>query len=82
MEARTASEAGIYREAEEETETRLEAVPGVLRDTADRAHAPAAAAAHRAWGLVVEAALVVAVVGAAGAGSLRISNRKFVGVGA
>ena len=45
---------------------RSEAVPGALRDTTDRAHAPAAVAVPRVWALEVEAVFVAAVVAGAG----------------
>ena len=60
---RIASEAVISRAAVAETGTPSEEVPG---DTADRALAPAAAAAHPAWGLEAEAGASVAAVVAAG----------------
>lgn len=50
-EGRTALEAGISRELEEETGTPLEADPGVQGDITDRARDPAAAAAPPAWAL-------------------------------
>jgi hypothetical protein len=69
-EEQTASEAVMYRAAEVETETRLEAAPEVPRDTTDRVRAPVAAAVPPVWDREAEvevgAVVVAVVVGAAG----------------
>lgn len=71
VEEQIASEAAISRVAVAETEMPSEEVRGVPGATTDRAHAPAAVAAPRAWGREagVEASVVAAAVVAAAGGA-------------
>ena len=73
---RTASEAGTFRAAGEETEMRLAAVPGVPGATTDRAPGPAAVAVPRVWALEAEASVGVAVA----AGADRPTHSELMGV--
>ena len=59
----------ISLSAAAETGMPLEEVPGVLRDTTDRARVPAATAALPAWDLEVEVPVVAVVAEAAVAGA-------------
>jgi hypothetical protein len=66
VEERIGLEAEMSRAAVAETGMPLEEVLGAPRVTADRAPAPAAAAAPRAWDLVEAVEVVVAAEGGAG----------------